>query len=218
MLSTLLGPIQFSDDDGDDDDYDDNLEEETSVYRSDGTAANRDYPYVLWWQIHVDGRLNTAPRGMGRLVATQERIRPLTMFASGLPTLPNGPRANGSVPAAIPPQAICQWSDPTSSTASGDMPPPQPPPVGQFPPMQSPAQSQPAMPPPPLQQFSPPSWMVVLPPVLWRSSPPPLRFRCPFHLRHCQTAQLPPPTTSAGGWKACPFHLPHNFRQIMSID
>ncbi|URD82977.1 F-box protein [Musa troglodytarum] len=31
ILSTLLGPIQFSDDDGDDDDYDDRLEEETSV-------------------------------------------------------------------------------------------------------------------------------------------------------------------------------------------
>lgn len=31
ILSTLLGPIQFSDDDGDDDDYDDGLEEETSV-------------------------------------------------------------------------------------------------------------------------------------------------------------------------------------------
>ncbi|URD79346.1 F-box protein [Musa troglodytarum] len=45
ILSTLLGPIQFSDDDGDDDDYDDRLEEETSVY-SAGAFERRSPPFL----------------------------------------------------------------------------------------------------------------------------------------------------------------------------
>lgn len=70
-----------------------------------------------------------------------QRIRPHTLFASGPPTLPNGPQANGSVPPAIPPRPF----------ANGPLPPAplpavRPPsmPVGQFPPpMQWPAHPQP---------------------------------------------------------------------------
>ncbi|URD78157.1 hypothetical protein MUK42_05345 [Musa troglodytarum] len=95
------------------------------------------------------------------------RIRPLTLFASGPPTLPNGPQANGSVPAAIPPGPFANGSIPPVPLPA--VCPPPPPTVGQFPLMRSPAQSQPAMPSPPLQQFRPPpppSGMGVLLPVL----------------------------------------------------
>ncbi|RRT60888.1 hypothetical protein B296_00017814 [Ensete ventricosum] len=125
-----------------------------------------------------------------------QRIRPHTLFASGPPTLPNGPQANGSVPPAIPPRPFANGPIPPAP-----LPVVRPPslPVGQFPPpMQWPAQSQhgqglpqPGMPPPPHQQFRPPanlppppptgmmrpppppSGVGVPPPALWRPPPPP---------------------------------------------
>lgn len=126
-----------------------------------------------------------------------QRIRPHTLFASGPPTLPNGPQANGSVPPAIPPRPFSNGPLPPAP-----LPAVRPPsmPVGQFPPpMQWPAHPQPGqglpqpgMPPPPLQQFRPPanlppppptgmmrppppppSGVGVPPPALWRPPPPP---------------------------------------------
>ncbi|RWW09515.1 hypothetical protein GW17_00026988 [Ensete ventricosum] len=183
MLSTLLGPIQFSDDDGDDDDYDDNLEEETSVYRSDGTAANRDYPYVLWWQIHVDGRPNTPPRGMGRLVCST---------ASGdMPPPTTTSRAISSHAVACPvtachastttPTVQPTFLDGCSAACAMEVIPTTSPLSMSFPPPPLPNRSAPPPPPPP-----------------------------PHHLRRWLEGlclRFP-----------CPFHLPHNFHQIMSID
>lgn len=102
-----------------------------------------------------------------------QRNRPHTLFASGPPTLPNGPQANGAAGAPIPPRPYANGAVPPSQ-----MPPVRPPPpMGQFPPPMQMAgpPSWPGHPQPPNQHIPPPT----MPP------PPHQQFRLPMQ---------PPPT------------------------
>ncbi|KAF8406409.1 hypothetical protein HHK36_008496 [Tetracentron sinense] len=121
--------------------------------------------------------------------------RPHTMFASGPPTLPNVPQANGTMGAPMPPRPFANGAVPP-----GQIPllrPPQPR-AGAFPPMQLagppswPGQPQqqgqamapPMMPPPPLQQFRPPPPNMPPPPpqgmqFFSRPPPPPMGVSAP---------------------------------------
>ncbi|KAL6003663.1 hypothetical protein ACLOJK_023897 [Asimina triloba] len=116
-----------------------------------------------------------------------QKNRPHTLFASGPPTLPNGPQANGTMGAAMPPRPF-----PNGVVPPGQMMPlrPAPPPLqaGPYPPPmhppppsswhgQPPQQGQPMPPPPPMQQFRPPMPQVRPPPppqgMMMRPPPPP---------------------------------------------
>ncbi|XP_008783476.1 splicing factor 3B subunit 4-like [Phoenix dactylifera] len=150
-----------------------------------------------------------------------QKNRPHTLFASGPPTLPNGPQANGPAGAPIPPRPY----------ANGAMPPVRPPPpMGQFPPPlqmagppswpgqpQPPSQPipPPSMPPPQLQQFRPPmqppptgmmrlppppppsSGVGVPPPAMWRPPPPPQQFGARLTMPMLQMSMPPPPPPNA---------------------
>lgn len=125
---------------------------------------------------------------------TAQKSRPHTLFASGPPSLPNAPQANGTIPAPVPPRPF----------ANGVAPPPihviqaPPPQAPAFQPMQMPPpgqqawhqqqQGQPMMQqgmPPPMQQFRPPHSMQMPPP------PPPQGMQGP-------PRPLPPPSVMAG--------------------
>ncbi|KAI8017077.1 Splicing factor 3B subunit 4 [Camellia lanceoleosa] len=134
---------------------------------------------------------------------TAQKSRPHTLFASGPPTLPNAPQANGTISTPIPPRPF----------ANGSLPPPpmaplQPPTQGGvFPPMpmsgppswqgqpQQPGQAMPppSMPPPPFQQFRPPPPNMPPPPsqlaplAFTRPPPPPTGMSIP------QPVWRPPP-------------------------
>ncbi|KAK9113154.1 hypothetical protein Scep_020673 [Stephania cephalantha] len=97
-----------------------------------------------------------------------QKNRPHTLFASGPPTLPNGPQSNGTMSAPMPPRPFANGSVPPGPIPPIRAPIPQP---GAFPPPmqlggppswpgqpQQPGQvnAPPVMPPPPLQQFRPP--------------------------------------------------------------
>lgn len=117
------------------------------------------------------------------------KSRPHTLFASGPPTLPNVPQANGSMGAPMPPRPFANGVVPPVPIPAMRPPPPQ---SGAFPPMQlagppswqgqpqQPGQPMqpPMMPPPPLQQFRPPPPSMPPPPqqvmqALSRPPPPP---------------------------------------------
>ncbi|XP_058752356.1 uncharacterized protein LOC131625521 [Vicia villosa] len=125
---------------------------------------------------------------------TAQKSRPHTLFASGPPTLPNAPQANGTIPAPMPPRPF----------ANGVAPPPipvihpPPPQAAAFQPMQMPPpgqqvwhqqqQGQPMMQhgmPPPMQHFRPPHAMQMPPP------PPQQGIQGP-------PRPLPPPSVMAG--------------------
>ncbi|KAF3439058.1 hypothetical protein FNV43_RR17333 [Rhamnella rubrinervis] len=125
------------------------------------------------------------------------KSRPHTLFASGPPTLANGPQANGTMGAPVPPRPFAN-----GGAAPGPIPTLRPaPPQGlTFPTMQvagQPAwQGQPqqpghVMPPPPLQQFRPP------PPNMPPPPPPQVAMGPP--------RSLPPPMVMGG--------QPPNWRQ-----
>ncbi|PON67700.1 Splicing factor-like protein [Parasponia andersonii] len=117
------------------------------------------------------------------------KSRPHTLFASGPPTLPNGPQVNGTMGAPVPPRPFAN-----GAVAPGPIPPMRPPPPQglAFPHMQVPGQPAwqgqpqqpgqglppPVMPPPPIQQFRPPQNMPPPPPqglqVPQRPLPPPM--------------------------------------------
>ncbi|PQM39568.1 splicing factor 3B subunit 4 [Prunus yedoensis var. nudiflora] len=138
------------------------------------------------------------------------KSRPHTLFASGPPTLANGPQSNGTMGAPVPPR-------PFSNGGVGLPPLRPPPPRGMaFPPMQMAVQptwqgqpQQPGqMPPPQMQQFRPPPPNMPQPPPqgapapprslpppmamgnqqpMWRPPPPQMR---PPNMQH---ASMPPP-------------------------
>ncbi|XP_008787309.2 splicing factor 3B subunit 4-like [Phoenix dactylifera] len=123
-----------------------------------------------------------------------QKNRPHTLFASGPPTLTNGPQANAGGGAPIPPRPYANGAIPPGPVRP-------PPPMGQFPPpmqmagppswpgqAQPPSQSipPPTMLPPPLQHYRPPAQPYSMqpppptgmvrpppPPSLWRPPPPP---------------------------------------------
>ncbi|XP_077233293.1 uncharacterized protein LOC143875583 [Tasmannia lanceolata] len=138
--------------------------------------------------------------------------RPHTMFASGPPTLLNGPQANGAMGAPMPPRPFVNGPVPP-----GQMPPLRPPPPqgGPFPPpMQLPgmpswpgqpqqqgqAMAPPVMPPPPMQHFRPlmrpppPNMPPPLQGMLSRPPPPPMGMGAPPPLWR----PAPPPQQLAG--------------------
>ncbi|CAL5324779.1 unnamed protein product [Camellia sinensis] len=148
-----------------------------------------------------------------------QRSRPHTLFASGPPTLPNAPQANGTMGTPIPMRPF----------ANGTVPPPPitplraPPQGGVFPPMPMPGppswQGQPQqpgqhMPPPPLQQFRPPPpnmpppppqaapafarqppppTGMAAPPPVWRPPPPPQQLAGRPHFMPQMSMPPPPP-------------------------
>ncbi|KAK2386394.1 polyadenylate-binding protein [Trifolium repens] len=126
---------------------------------------------------------------------TAQKSRPHTLFASGPPTLPNAPQANGTIAAPAPPRPFSNGVAPPIPVIH-----PPPPQVAAFQPMQMPPpgqqqwhQQQPGqqmmppqgMPPPPMQQFRPPHSMQMPPP------PPPQGMQGP-------PRPLPPPSVMAG--------------------
>ncbi|KAL7231979.1 hypothetical protein ACSBR2_010070 [Camellia fascicularis] len=148
-----------------------------------------------------------------------QRSRPHTLFASGPPTLPNAPQANGTMGTPIPMRPF----------ANGTVPPPpitplRPPPQGGvFPPMPmsgppswqgQPQQPGQHMPPPPLQQFRPPPpnmpppptqaapafarqppppTGMAAPPPVWRPPPPPQQLAGRPHFMPQMSMPPPPP-------------------------
>ncbi|KAK9265735.1 hypothetical protein L1049_023779 [Liquidambar formosana] len=141
---------------------------------------------------------------------TAQKSRPHTLFASGPPTLPNVPQANGTMGTPIPPRPFANGAVPP-----GQIPPVRPPPPqgAIFPPMhlggppswqgqpQQPGQTMPPpmMPPPQFQQFRPaPQSMPPPPPqaapVLSRPPPPPMGMGAPQHVW-----RLPPPPQQLAG-------------------
>lgn len=136
-------------------------------------------------------RLNLFPCNTERVLAasnpSSQKSRPHTLFASGPPTLPSGPQANGGIGAPVPPRPF-----PNGTVPPGPMPVARPPPPQNvpYPQMQlagqSPWQGQPqhlgqqipppVMPPPPMQYRPPPPNMPPPPPpqsVSGLSRPPP---------------------------------------------
>ncbi|GAB4848869.1 hypothetical protein Ancab_003663 [Ancistrocladus abbreviatus] len=137
---------------------------------------------------------------------SSQKSRPHTLFASGPPTLPNVPQANGAVAAPAPPRPFANGVVPPTPIPAVRPPPPTQP--GVFPPMpmagphawqgQPPQPSQagptsmpppslqfrpapPNMPPPPPQgapglSRPPPPPMVITGPPGWRPPPPPQQF------------------------------------------
>ncbi|GFZ10824.1 RNA-binding (RRM/RBD/RNP motifs) family protein [Actinidia rufa] len=122
-----------------------------------------------------------------------QKSRPHTLFASGPPTLPNAPQANGTMTTPIPPRPFANGSIPPPAPLAPLRPPTQ---GGVFPPMpmsgppswqglpQQPGQATPppSMPPPHLQHFRPPP----------SSMPPP-----PPQGAHAFARPPPPPTGMA---------------------
>lgn len=121
------------------------------------------------------------------------KSRPHTLFASGPPTLANGPQSNGTMGAPVPPR-------PFANGGLGIPPLRPPPPQGMaFPPMQMAVQptwqgqpQQPGqMPPPQMQQFRPPPNMPPPPP---QSAPaPPRSLPPPMAMGNQQPMWRPPP-------------------------
>ncbi|KAL7193105.1 hypothetical protein ACSBR2_024838 [Camellia fascicularis] len=141
---------------------------------------------------------------------TAQKSRPHTLFASGPPTLPNAPQANGTISTSIPPRPFANGSLPPPPMA-----PPRPPTQGGvFPPMpmsgppswqgqpQQPGQAMPppSMPPPPFQQFRPPPPNMPPPPsqlaplAFTRPPPPPTGMSIPQPVWR----PLPPPQQLVG--------------------
>lgn len=166
-----------------------------------------------------------------------QRNRPHTLFASGPPTLPNGPRANGAAGTPIPPRPFANGAVPPSQ-----MPPVRPPPpMGQFPPPMQlagppswPGQPQPSNhpmpPPPPFQQFRPPmqppppvmqpppptgmarpppppSGVAVPPPGMWRPPPPPQQVQIGARPMPMLQMSMPPPPPPNAPLQAAPAAL-----------
>nr|CAD1835379.1 unnamed protein product [Ananas comosus var. bracteatus] len=110
-----------------------------------------------------------------------QKNRPHTLFASGPPTLPNGPPVNGTVGAPIP-RPFANGPIPAGQVPSVRPPPP---PIGQFP--------------PPVQMAPPPSWPAQPPPgqnFHPSAIPPPMQFRPPH--------SMPPPPPPAGMLRQAP--------------
>ncbi|EEF46011.1 splicing factor 3B subunit 4 [Ricinus communis] len=104
---------------------------------------------------------------------SSQKSRPHTLFASGPPTLPSIPQANGTVGAPVPPRPFANGAVPP-----GPVPPlrPSAPPTAAFPPMQVAGQ--------PAWQGQPPQPGQVMPPQVM--PPPPMQFRPP-------PPNMPPP-------------------------
>lgn len=139
-----------------------------------------------------------------------QKSRPHTLFASGPPTLPNVPQANGTISAPVPPRPFANGSVPPPPMPALRPPPPQP---GLYPPVQIPAPQpwqgqpqqpgQPGMPPQPMQQFRsmpPPPPMQMAPPL---SRPPPL----PAGMTAPNVWRPPPPPQQLTG-------MPHSMQQM----
>ncbi|XWS29315.1 hypothetical protein CRYUN_Cryun24cG0018500 [Craigia yunnanensis] len=134
-----------------------------------------------------------------------QKSRPHTLFASGPPTLPSGPQANGAIGAPVPPRPFANDTVPP-----GPMPvvrPPPPPQSVSFPPMQltgqAPWQGQPQQPgqpmphpvmPLPMQFRPPPPNMLPPPPQSALSRPPP-----PMGMGAPPVWIPPPPPQQMGG-------------------
>lgn len=147
-----------------------------------------------------------------------QKSRPHTLFASGPPTLPNVPQANGTISAPVPPRPFANGSVPPPPMPALRPPPPQP---GLYPPVQIPApqpwqgqpqQGQPGIPPQPMQQYRsmpPPPPMQMAPPLsrpppvpagmtapnVWRPPPPPQQLTGMHH--SMQQMSMPPPPPPA---------------------
>lgn len=150
-----------------------------------------------------------------------QKNRPHTMFASGPPTLPGVPQANGAVGAPIPPRPFANGPMPPAPVPAIRPPPMQP---NVYPPMQMPPpqawQGQPmqpgaagipqqqmqfrGMPPPPPPQLAPPLNRPPPPPAamggnVWRPPPPPQHFNGGHHHMPHMSMQPPPPPPPASG-------------------
>ncbi|KAJ4959004.1 hypothetical protein NE237_026115 [Protea cynaroides] len=145
-----------------------------------------------------------------------QKNRPHTLFASGPPTLPNGPQSNGTMGVPVPPRPFANGPIPPGQVPAIRPPPPH---VGAFPPpmqlagQQSwPGQLQqhgqvmvPSMMPPPPQQFRPPARLpppnIPPPPqqvTYSRPPPPPMGMNAPPPWSHApphqqMTGRPPPP-------------------------
>ncbi|WMV44396.1 hypothetical protein MTR67_037781 [Solanum verrucosum] len=149
-----------------------------------------------------------------------QKNRPHTMFASGPPTLPGVPQANGAVGAPIPPRPFANGPMPPAPVPAIRPPPMQP---NVYPPMQMPPpqawQGQPmqpgaacipqqqmqfrGMPPPPPPQMAPPLNRPPPPPAamggnVWRPPPPPQHFNGGHHAMPHMLMQPPPPPPAPG--------------------
>ncbi|KAK4730674.1 hypothetical protein R3W88_023662 [Solanum pinnatisectum] len=149
-----------------------------------------------------------------------QKNRPHTMFASGPPTLPGVPQANGAVGAPIPPRPFANGPMPPAPVPAIRPPPMQP---NVYPPMQMPPpqawQGQPmqpgpagipqqqmqfrGMPPPPPPQMAPPLNRPPPPPAamggnVWRPPPPPQHFNGGHHAMPHMSMQPPPPPPAPG--------------------
>lgn len=149
--------------------------------------------------------------------------RPHTLFASGPPTLPNAPQANGSMGAPVPPRPFAN-----GAVAPGPIPTLRPPPpqAFTFPHMQVPGQQgwqgqpqqpghvmqPPVMPPPPMQQFRPPPNMPPPPPqgaqVPQRPLPPPMGMPQLPGWRPPPPPQQRPPLMQQGSMPPPQHHIP----------
>ncbi|KAK4735859.1 hypothetical protein R3W88_010120 [Solanum pinnatisectum] len=150
-----------------------------------------------------------------------QKNRPHTMFASGPPTLPGVPQANGAVGAPVPPRPFANGPMPPAPVPAIRPPPMQP---NIYPPMQMPPpqawQGQPmpppaaggipqqqmqfrGMPPPPPPQLAPPLNRPPPPPAamggnVWRPPPPPQHFNGGHHAMPHMSMQPPPPPPAPG--------------------
>ncbi|KAJ1387705.1 SF3B4, RNA recognition motif 1 [Sesbania bispinosa] len=151
---------------------------------------------------------------------TAQKSRPHTLFASGPPTLPSVPQANGTIAAAVPPRPFANGVAPPAIPALRP-PPPQaaafhPMPVAGQPawPQHQPGQTMlppPVMPPPQVQQFRPPPSGMQMPPPP-QAVPAPPRPLPPPSVMTSQPPPVwrpppPPPPQQQGGR---PMAYPHS--------
>lgn len=158
-----------------------------------------------------------AERVLAASNSTVQKSRPHTLFASGPPTLPSGPRANGTLGAPVPPRPFAPM--PPGPVSAVRPPPPQ---VTTFPPIQQqtwqPQQQgqpmpPPMMPPPNMQQYrhppqnmSPHPQMMARPPPqqmgmgvqqqMWGPPPPQQMGGRPPHMQQMVMHPPPPPPSS----------------------
>ncbi|GAU22420.1 hypothetical protein TSUD_123070 [Trifolium subterraneum] len=139
---------------------------------------------------------------------TAQKSRPHTLFASGPPTLPNAPQANGTIAAPAPPRPFSNGVPPPIPVIH-----PPPPQAAAFQPMQMPPpgqqqwhQQQPGqqmmqqgMPPPPMQQFRPPHSMQMPPPPPQGMQGPPRPLPPPSVMAGQQQVWRPPPPPQQQG-------------------
>lgn len=170
-----------------------------------GTPAGDSFSYLdLYLFVELSAySLCVAERVLAASNPGAQKSRPHTLFASGPPTLPNVPQANGAMAAApVPPRPFVNGVAPPAISTLRPPPPPQ---AAPFPPMQvapQPAwhQQQPGqpipphmMPPPPVQQFRPPHSSMPPPPPPQAVPAPPRPLPPPAAMTGQQPMWRPPP-------------------------